>query len=111
MLPSVHLAGVLYKSAESSTNPYTSLSLSSPTPQDLSKFLNELGSCKVVNEKTVRISNLHNLILDRQTDINEVHKLFQEGLNECSGEKESSRKLISALIERCISDSIEEQGT
>lgn len=62
----------------------------------------------MVNEKTVKIGNLHNRILDQQTDYNEVHKLFQEGLRECS-EKEANRKLISALIERCIVDSIEEQ--
>ena len=91
-------------------NSRSKCSLSSIHHQDLSKFLSELGSCKVVNEKTAKLSGIVSRMLDiENTHFSEVPKLFDEGLS-LSGDKEATRKLISALIERCIEASIEQDG-
>lgn len=66
----------------------------------------------MVNEKTIKLNGLLSRMLDiEKTHFNEVPKLFDEGLSLSSGDKEATRKLISALIERCIEASIEQDGT
>ena len=64
----------------------------------------------MVNEKTVKFNNLLGRMQDTEkTSLPEVHKLFEEGLS-LSTEKDATKKLISALIERCIAASIEQDG-
>ena len=46
-----------------------------------------------------------------KTPFQEVPKLFEEGLRLSAEKDEATRKLISALIERCIEASIEQDGS
>lgn len=66
-------------------------------------FLVELNNREIANEKSDKLLNLCNEIRNNK-DCEEVHKLFEKNL---SSEKEFNKKLISALIERFLLDSIE----
>ena len=71
----------------------------------MDKFLTELNNSKGINEKTVELSNLCNRILS-DASFDEVRKLLEQSLS--STDNETNKKLISALIERCIKDSTEQ---
>ena len=63
----------------------------------------------MVNEKSSELSELSNqcdqILKDKHFE--EALKIFKDGL---STEKETNKKLISALTERCIKDSLNNKG-
>jgi len=73
---------------------------------NLDKFLTELSSSKSINDKSVELSNLCNRILKDKFD--EIPKLLEQSIS--SGDADTKKKLISALIERCVKESTVSKG-
>lgn len=68
---------------------------------DLSAFVAELNNCKLMTNKSVETSNLVQQVLTSNFD--EVPKIIEKNIS--PNDKELSKRLISAFVERCILDS------
>lgn len=71
----------------------------------LDEFLKELSNSNCLNEKSVDLSKICDRILSDRA-FQEVPKLLKENLS--SSDKETNKKLISALFERIFKDTIDD---